>query len=57
MVKDKEAFILEITTYGELLALFKQPKATILRDMNREDRTRITNGENFGFTLEVCSFS
>lgn len=22
----------------------------MLRDMDREDRTRITNGENFGFT-------
>lgn len=52
MVHETKAFILEMITLGKIIAPFKQPKATMWKkDMNRENRTRITNGDNFGFTL------
>ena len=45
-------FILEIITWGKIITLFKQPKATMWqKDMNKEGRTRNTSGENFGLAL------
>lgn len=52
MVKEMKAFTLEIVTWGQIMTLSKQQKAAMWKkDVNKEGRTRIITGENFGLTL------
>lgn len=52
MVKEMKAFTLEIVTWGQIITLSNQQKAAMWKkDVNKEGRTRIITGENFGLTL------
>lgn len=52
MVKEMKAFTLEIVTWGLITTLSKQQTAAMWKkDVNKEGRTRIITGENFGLTL------